>query len=407
MCSVRQLLRDRRFSAYFVARLSLLLAFSIEDTAVSWQVYSLRHHAFDLGLVGLILFVPQLVLALPAGTLADRFDRRKICVYAAIAEAAGLLAFVGLILAHERAIIAYFAAVAFVGIAHATGTPAARSLLARIVPPDRFVRAQAMTSSATQLITIAGPAVAGALIAASTALAFFVGAAAYVLATVFFALLPRIESEGARGPALRAMLEGVQFIARQKVVLGAISLDLFAVLFGGATALLPIYATTILHVGATGFGALRAAPAAGAAIVAIAIARRPLEKRIGPILYATVFAFGIFTIVFGVSRNFVLSLVALALTGGFDMVSMVIRSALVQLTVDDAMRGRVGAVENVFIGASNELGAFESGMVASAIGAPWAVVGGGLATIAVIAVWWLLFPQLRDYDRLVQEQPTT
>lgn len=397
---MRQLFADREFAAYFVARQTALLAFSIEDVAISWQIFALRHKPFDLGLVGLVLFVPQLVLALPAGVLADRSDRRIVCVASAIAEAAGLCGFVALIALHVHALSIYLAAVAFVGIAHAIGTPAQRSMLAAIVESGHFVRAAALSSSVAQLVTIAGPAIAGALIAIGTPIAFGASALFLAVATGAFLRLQARPIDYEDVPVMHAALEGVRFIFNRKVVLGAISLDLFAVLFGGATALLPVYATSILHVGPTGFGFLRAAPAAGAAIVAAYIARRPIERGAGRALLLCVAAFGVATIVFGVSRNFAVSLVALALTGGFDMVSMVIRNVLVQLGTPDAMRGRVGAVENVFIGASNELGAFESGTLASFVGTQTAVVAGGIATIVVILLWAAFFPALRRYDRL-------
>jgi MFS family permease len=317
-------------------------------------------------------------------------------------EAMGLCGFVALVLVHVHSVGIYLAAVAFVGSAHSIGIPAQRSLLAKIVQPEHFVRAQATSSSASQLITIAGPAIAGALIAGSTMVAFAAAAACYVAAAAAFSRLAPREVVHADLPLLGGALEGIRFIFHHKIVLAAISLDLFAVLFGGAVALLPVYATSILHVGPTGFGALRAAPGVGAALVAAYIARRPLSRNAGRLLLLTVAGFGAATIVFGVSRNFIVSLIALALTGGFDMVSMVIRTVLVQLRTPDTMRGRVGAVENIFIGASNELGAFESGAVASLIGTQASVVLGGVATLVVIFLWSLIFPELRGFDRLVE-----
>lgn len=401
---MRKLFTQREFVAYFVARQSGLLAFTIEDVAMSWQIFQLRHNPFDLGLIGLVLFLPQLVLALPAGILADRYDRRMICIAATLTEAAGLCGFVALILLHVHSLALYLGAVAFVGIAHSMGTPAMRSLLATIVRGEHFVRAQATSSSVSQLITIAGPAIAGALIAVSTPAAFGGAALSYVAATIAFSFLQPRTIEYEDVPLLRAALEGVHFIFNHKIVLAAISLDLFAVLFGGAVALLPVYATNILHVGPTGFGALRAAPAVGAAFVAAYLSRRPIARNAGRKLLVYVAIFGAATVVFGISHNFLISLAALAVTGGSDMVSMVIRSVLVQLRTPDAMRGRVGAVENVFIGASNELGAFESGSVASLIGTQASVVLGGIATIAVILLWTFLFPELRKFDRLVEQE---
>ena len=378
-------------------------AFAIEDVAVSWQIFQLRHSPFDLGLVGLVLFLPQLLLALPAGVLADRTDRRAICVVTSFAEGIGLGGFVALIAFHVVSVPIYLGAVAFIGIAHSTGVPAQRSLLANIVPPERYVRAQALTSSFTQLVTIAGPALGGALIALGTSVAFIAAALTYAFATLAFTFLGRHEVAYEEEPVVRAALEGLRFIFSRRVILGAISLDLFAVLFGGATALLPVFATTILHVGPTGFGVLRAAPAVGAAIVAAYVARHSIRRNAGRLLLICVAGFGVATIVFGLSRNFILSIVTLIFAGGFDMVSVVIRSALVQLRTPNFMRGRVGAVENVFIGASNELGAFESGAVAALIGAPASVVLGGVGTLLVFALWTVLFPELRRFDRLAAD----
>lgn len=389
---------NREFLAYFVARQTSLLAFSIEDVAVSWQIFALRHSPLDLGLVGLVLFLPQLLLALPAGVLADRVDRRRIIIASTIAEALGLAGFVALIVLRVHSVGIYLGAVAFIGIAHSIGIPAQRALLVNIVPKEQFVRAQALTSSIGQLVTIAGPALGGALIAIGTPIAFAGAAAAYIVATAAFTFLRKHVVEFEDVPMVHAAMEGVRFIFRQRVILGAISLDLFAVLFGGATALLPVFATSILHVGPTGFGVLRAAPAVGAAAVAGYVARHSLGRGAGRLLLICVSGFGVFTIVFGLSRSFVLSVISLALTGAFDMVSVVIRSTLVQLRTPNEMRGRVGAVENVFIGASNELGAFESGGLAALIGTQRSVVLGGVATLAVIALWSVLFPQLRQFE---------
>jgi MFS family permease len=363
----------------------------------------LRHRPFDLGLVGLILFVPQLLLAIPAGVLADRVDRKRICIATALLEAA-VLAFFAL-LAHKgvTAPAAYFSAVAVLGVVQATGVPAQRSLLANIVRNEHFVRASAMTSSVAQAITVAGPAIGGLLIAWNTSAALLASGLCFAgsaLAYTFLESRPIERADEEELALLATAVEGVRFIFKRKVILGAISLDLFAVLFGGATALLPVFASQILHVGPAGFGLLRAAPGIGAAAVAAFLVRHPIERNAGRWLFWCVAGFGVFTVVFGMSKNFWLSLVALALVGGFDMVSVVIRSALVQLNTPDAMRGRVGAVENVFIGASNELGAFESGAFAQLIGTQASVVLGGCATLVVIAFYALRFPALRRFDRL-------
>ncbi|HXW51680.1 MAG TPA: MFS transporter [Candidatus Acidoferrales bacterium] len=402
---MRRLFGERDFVAYFVARQSSVLAFSIETVAIGWQIFALRHRPFDLGLVGLTLFVPQLVLAIPAGLLADRVDRRLVCLFTTIAEVLALGLFIALTLAGSHSVSAYFAAVAIIGIAHALGDPATRTLLVNVVETHHYARATAFSQSVAQLLGIAGPALGGALIAIATPIAFAGAAACYAVAAAGFAFLPKLQADGHAEESLaRAASMGIHFIFSKKIVLGAISLDLFAVLFGGATALLPVYAVSILHVGPVGFGALRAAPGVGAALVAAFLSRKPIERNTGPVLLWCVAGFGLATIVFGVSKIFAVSLVALALTGGFDMVSMVIRSVLVQLGTPDAMRGRVNAVENVFIGASNELGAFESGTVAALLGTEASVVLGGVATIVVILLCSWLFPDLRRYDRPVAAQ---
>lgn len=403
--SLRALFRHPEFAAYFLTRNATWLAYGVEDVAVAWQIFSIRHQPFDLGLVGLLLFLPQLVLALPAGYLADHVDRRTIAITVPFCEMLGLSFFIALAVLHVSSLPLNFAAVLLVGIIHAFGPPAQRSLLATIVEREDYVRASALASTSGQLITIAGPALAGLLIAVSTPLAFACAACCYGISALAASFLRARPSAASQAESLwQSATEGVRFIFTQRTILGAISLDLFAVLFGGATALLPAVATQILHVGATGFGLLRAAPALGAAIVAIFITRRPIRRRAGPVLFAVVAGFGTFTIVFGASNVFWLSFAALAIAGGFDMVSMVIRGALVQLTTPDAMRGRVGAVEGVFIGASNELGAFESGTVAALIGTRASILAGGCATLAVIALWALLFPSLRDFDALHPEE---
>jgi hypothetical protein len=396
---MRALLRDREFAAYFAARQGARLGYSIETVAIGWQIYGLRHSALDIGLVGLALFLPQLLFALPAGMLADRFDRRIVCVACALGEMAAELGFVALVFEGSRSLALNLAAVAVIGTAHSIGDPAERALLAGIVRSERFVRAQALTTSVGQAITIVGPALGGVLIALGLPVAFTAAAAAYALAALAFSFLaPRATETASIEPG--AAIAGIRFIARHPVILGAISLDLFAVLFGGATALLPIYATQILHVGPIGFGALRSAPGVGATLIAAFLARRPIGRRAGPLLMGCVAGFGIATIVFGLSRNLPLSLLALAATGGFDVVSVVIRNTLVQLGTPNTMRGRVSAIENIFIGASNQLGAFESGAVAALLGTVASVVLGGLATLAVIALWAILFPSLRTYDRI-------
>jgi MFS family permease len=403
---VRALLTQRDFLAYFAARQAAVLAASVEGVAIGWQVFLLRHSAFDLGLVGLVTFLPGLLLAIPAGYIADRYDRKLVCLVCVTGEIAVMLLFMSLAIAKSSSLTLYLFAAFLAGTVHALVAPAERSLLAGLVAAHDYVRATSITQSFTALNRIAGPAAGGLLLVAGASFAFAFAAAAYFLCALAYAILnPRgvPDREGARWSDAT---QGIKYIFNHQVVLAAISLDLFAVLFGGATALLPIYADTILHVGPAGLGLLNSAPAAGGTLVALYLARRPLRRNIGKSLLIVVAGFGAATIVFGASTNLWLSLGALAAVGGFDMVSMVIRSILVQLETPDAMRGRVGAVENVFIGASNELGDFESGLLASFVGAQAAVIIGGAGTLAVIAVWSVIFPALRRFDRISPPGPT-
>jgi len=384
---------------FFAGMLSDSLAYQIQSVAVAWHVYTLHHRPLDLGLVGLALFLPTFVFAIPAGVFVDRHDRRNVVVAAALIEALAVVAFIGLVVDGVTALWPYLAALFVVGTSAAFGTPARRSLLPSIVPPEDYLRTQAAYSSLRQLTVIGGPALGGILVAFSTTAALAIAAAGTLASACFLRVLRVQRAAELAPPRLREALDGVRFIWTRKIVLAAISLDLFAVLLGGATALLPAYADGIFQVGAQGLGALRSAPAIGAALVAAFMSRRPIERRVGPTLLAAVTGFGFATIGFGVSHTFLLSLVLLAMIGGFDMVSVVIRNGLVQLVTPDAMRGRVNAVENVFVGASNEFGEFESGTLAAFIGVVPAVVAGGIGTIAVIGLWALLFPELRRADR--------
>ncbi len=384
---------------YYTALTVDSLAYQVQGVAIAWHVFLLRHRAFDLGLVGLALFLPVFLFALPAGVVSDRYDRRAVATIAITIEAVAIGAFVVAVVGHVAALGVYLAILTVIGTARAFSTPATRTLLVSIVSREEYLPAQALASSIRQLTVIGGPALGGVLVAVSTPIALGVAAAAMFAAALSIPLLRILRSADATPPRMRDALEGLRFIRSRPLVLGAISLDLFAVLFGGATALLPAFADGIFHAGPQGLGALRSAPAVGAALVAAGLARRPLQRRVGPTLLVAVAGFGLATIAFGLSRDFVLSLVFLAVVGGTDMVSVVIRNGLVQLGTPDAMRGRVNAVENVFIGASNELGEFESGTLANFIGVVPSVVAGGLGTLAVIALWGVFFPALRRADR--------
>ena len=396
--------RRHAFNFFLAAFLPARFAFQIQSVAAAWQVFGIRHQPIDLGFVGLAAFLPTFVLALFAGYVADRYDRKTIALCAAIGDMASSLAFLALALMQTRSVTAYLAVVLGMGIVRAFGSPAEGTLLVSIVPSERYLVASARYSALRQLVVIGGPAAGGALIAIGPAAAFSVAAAISSVSVIAFALLIVERRERDAGaPTLRDALDGVRFIfARQKLV-GAMSLDLVAVLFGGATALLPVFATDILHWGPVGLGALRSAPALGAAVTGFVLARYPIRRRIGRTLLIAVAGFGLATIVFGVSKSAGLSLIALACIGATDMVSMVIRDGLTQLNTPDAMRGRVNAAEDIFIGASNELGAFESGTLAAAIGTVPAVVAGGVATIAVIVLWARFFPLLLRADRYVDD----
>jgi MFS family permease len=376
--------------------------------AIGWQVYSIHHSAFDLGLIGLAEFAPVPLLALPAGQLADRLPRIAVVIVWGFCDAAvmGLLLFVTVSGAHE--LWQFFALAGVTGVLAAIGNPAGRSLVPELVPTDLLTGALAMGSVAGQITTIGGPAVGGLLFALKPEAVY---AAAIVLLVVSSLLLFRVtrpelvERLEPGPPGLDSLLGGIRFIRSSPVILGAITLDLFAVLFGGAVALLPLFAQSILHTGPFGLGVLRSAVAVGALIAGIRLARKPLGSHAGRTLLVVVGVFGASMIVFGLSRWFWLSALALAVSGFVDMISMNIRATAVALATPNELRGRVNAVEGVFIGASNELGAFESGAAAALIGAVPAVVAGGALTIALALVWPKVFPDLSRIDKLEELKP--
>jgi MFS family permease len=386
---------------YLSARFVVAIGLQMLTVAVGWQVYEQTRNPLDLGLIGLSQFLPFIVLILPAGHAADRYDRRRIQMACYLTYAAAGIILLVLSLAEVRSTLPVFGVMAVFGTARAFNQPTSQSLLPNLVPAAALGNAVALNTSLFQLATISGPAVAGLLILLGTEVV-------YAVVTVLFlggALVVIGLKAGGRGehPAepltLASLLSGISFVRGSRPVLGSISLDLFAVLFGGATALLPAFASDILHVGPTGLGLLRAAPAVGAAAVGVFLAARPIRTGIGRWLFGGVAVFGAATIVFGLSRSFALSMVALAVLGGADMVSMYIRHLLVQLQTPDAIRGRVSAVNAVFIGASNELGEFESGLTAAWWGILPAVMVGGFASLAVAVVWARLFPMLWHLDR--------
>jgi predicted MFS family arabinose efflux permease len=401
-------LRHRDFALYFSAQVVEAFALTMATVAVGWQVYSVRESPLDLALVALAEFLPLPLLALPAGHLADRLPRQRLFLFMILLDL-GVLSGLLAVTASGATQVWPFFVLAFVqGIGSAIGAPAGRALLPSLVPQELLVPALAQRSIGMQLTVVTGPAVGGILFAIQGELVYVVG---IVMALVALGLALSIRTGRVRlaeaAADLGDVLAGVRLIRRTRVLFGAISLDLFAVLLGGAVALLPIFAKDILEVGPTGLGLLRASAPAGAFLSAILIARRPVRRRAGPILFVVVAGFGASMVVFGLSRQMWLSMLALAFAGAFDLVSMVLRATILPLVTPDELRGRVNAVEMVFISASNELGAFESGVAAALIGAVPAVVLGGIATVVVAVLWWRLFPELAGVDRLDDLRPVS
>ena len=392
-------LRHRDARRYLGARLLVSIGVQMQTVAVGWQIYAITGNPFDLGLIGLSQFLPFVLLVLPAGHIADRYDRRRIVTACYLLGAVAAMLLLFLSLAQPRAVLPVFGVMALFGVVRAVNMPTSQALLPNLVPTSDFGNAVAVNTVAFQLATIGGPAIAGVLILLGTSVVYAIVAVLLLTAAVLTSRLERGRGSGQREPiSLGTLVSGISFVRRNRPVLGAISLDLFAVLFGGATALLPAFATDILHVGPTGLGLLRAAPAAGAAAAAAIVAWRPVTRHVGTWMFGSVAIFGGGILAFGLSTSFALSLLALAVLGAADMVSVFIRHLLVQLQTPDAIRGRVSAVNAVFIGASNELGEFESGITAAWWTIVPAVVVGGIGTLAVTLTWAWLFPELRRLD---------
>ncbi len=391
----------RAFAQFWVARIASGFGFQMISVAVGWQIYAMTGRALDLGLIGLVQFVPSLLFALPAGHVADQFERRRVVILCQVLEwiAIALLT-LGSIL-HVLDETRILALVCIISTAKAFEFPPMQAMVPGLVPERMLPRAMAASASASQIAMIAGPALGGLLYAFGPAFVYGPAAVLYLAAIAAMTMLRYERVPPRREPAtLRTVFAGVSFIRARPVVFGVISLDLFAVLLGGATALLPIFARDILHTGPWGLGLLRAAPAVGALAMSIWLARHSLENHVGSIMFVSVAAFGVATIVFALSTTLWLSLAALFALGAFDMVSMVIRGALVQLETPDAMRGRVSAVNAIFINTSNQLGEFESGLVAAWLGAVPATLIGGVGTLVVVALWMTLFPSLRNRQGL-------
>jgi MFS family permease len=401
------LLAVRDFRIYLGATFLASLAVQAQSVAVGWQVYKITASPLSLGYVGLVQFLPTLALTLHAGAAADRHDRRLIMSASALTRASTASAFVVLSIAKVSVIWPFYLTLAVFGTARAFAAPAADSLMPRLVPVNRFADAVAWTSSSGQIATIAGPALGGVLYLLGPAAAYSVCGLLFVTSAIgAFLIRARNEIKPTTGAdRLQTLTAGVSYVRSHRVVLGAISLDLFAVLFGGAVALLPIYARDILHVGPAGLGLMRSSPAIGATIVGLTLGRLPLRRKAGATMLICVALFGLATIVFGLSSSFILSIAMLIGLGAADMVSVYVRGTMVQLATPDAMRGRVSAVDRLFVGASNELGGFESGVTAQWFGTVPAVVIGGAASIAIVVMWCWLFPEIQRIDDLQSLSP--
>jgi len=404
--SFTELTHQRAFMRMWVARLFGTTGNQMLMVAVGWQMYELTGSAWDLGLVGLYQFLPALLLTLVAGHVADRLHRARIVAACLVTQALVALILVaatqgwgapaswasrGLLLGMS----------VLLGMARAFQMPAQQALTPQVVPPAMLPRAMAFSSAGMQAAVITGPALGGVIFVAGATAVYGVCAFLFVTGCALVAAVRYDHAPPPREPvSMRTLLAGIEFVWRRKALLGAVSLDLFAVLLGGATALLPMFAKDILHVGPWGLGLLRAAPAAGALLTSVVLTRWPLERRVGRVMLLAVAVYGACMLVFGVSTSLALSLAALAVSGGADMVSVVVRQTLVQLETPDDMRGCVSAVNSVFIGASNQLGEFESGATAALLGPVGSVVAGGIGTLLVAGLWLRLFPDLAQRDRM-------
>ncbi|NBD22327.1 MFS transporter [Paenibacillus glycinis] len=399
------LLKQSSFTKFWLSRTLSFTSFQMISVAIGWQMYALTRDAYSLGLVGLAQFLPMLLLTLVVGHVADRFDRRKIVFICQIIESGiAVLLLVGNMadwLGREEILLA----AAILGACRAFEGPSSSALLPMLVPKEWMQRAIAWTTSAGQTSQILGPTLGGVLISVGPVYVYLTAAAALLTAAILTILI-RMERTVRKLEPLtaRSIFSGLLFVRRHPVILGTISLDLFAVLLGGATALLPIFAQDILRTGAWGLGVMRTAPAVGALLMSIVLVYVPLRRALGPILFGSLAVFGLATMLFAVSTSLILSLVALLFIGASDVISVVIRSSLVQLQTPDEMRGRVNAVNSLFIGTSNQLGEFESGTMAGWLGAVPAAFIGGVGTIVVAGLWMLMFPSLRRLRSLEEEQ---
>lgn len=395
-----ELAKVRDYKRFWFSQILSFMANQIVMMALGWHLYTLTHSPLSLGYLGLVLFLPQVLLVLVVGQVADRYNRRKIILITQCLEAIISLGLCASVLLNITSAQWIFIAAFCIGSVRAFQGPALQALLPNLVGLDLLPKAIALGSASRQFATIAGPALGGLLFFGGTTFVYASSGLFFIIAFTQIFSIKYVQQVQQHSPVSKeSLLAGIHFIWNRKVVLGAISLDLFSVLLGGATALLPIYAEKILHVGAVGLGFLRAGPAIGALLLAIYLSRYPLQKNAGRVMFICVGIFGVTTLVFGLSEWFFLSLLALIVMGAADMVSVVVRSTLVQLQTPNDMRGRVGAVNSIFIGASNQLGEFESGVTAEWLGVVPAVVVGGLGTLLVVAIWIRLFPELYQWGR--------
>jgi MFS family permease len=398
------LAQNRDYKRFWFSQILSFMANQIVMMALGWHLYTLTHSALSLGYLGLVLFLPQVFLVLVVGQVADRYNRRKIILITQFLEAIISLALCASVILDIESSHWIFVAAFCIGSVRSFQGPALQALLPNLVGLDLLPKAIALGSASRQFATIAGPALGGLLFLGGTTFVYASSGLLFIIAfTQIFSIKYSEQTRQNAPVSWKVLTAGIQFIWQRKVVLGAISLDLFSVLLGGATALLPIYAEKILHVGAVGLGFLRAGPAIGALFLAVYLSRYPLQKNAGRTMFICVGIFGITTLIFGLSELFWLSLLALIIMGAADMVSVVIRSTLVQLQTPNEMRGRVGAVNSIFIGASNQLGEFESGVTAEWLGVVPAVVLGGIGTLAIAALWLRLFPELYAWGKAEPE----
>lgn len=398
-------LKHRNFAFYLAARVLGTVAVQMQHVAIGWHVYALTGNLYDLGLIGLAQFAPFLLLILPAGHVADRYNRRNIIAFCLGAQLLCGLLLLGFTLTGLSIVWPVFLILTLFGSARAFMMPATQAVLVNMVPAEDFSKAVALSSSTFHIAVIVGPSLGGLLYYYGATTVFLAASALLVVSVLLMCMTKAAPQVVSKEPASwHSVLEGLRFVLSRPVVLGAMSLDLFAVLFGGATALLPALAADVLHVGPSGLGLLRTAPGAGAALCSVALAFFPITRRVGLWMFGGVALFGAATVVLGSTASFVLALLALLLMGAGDMISVYVRHLLVQYETPDEIRGRVSAVNSVFIGASNELGEFESGVTAGWLGLTRAVVFGGAATLAVTGLWSVLFPVLSRMDRFPHDE---